>query len=838
MSVFASLFDIVESADLTAQRMTELGAFVKGTGRGRWRVQCPHPDHQDLNPSATLMVGADGKAVLHCFSCADSNTPDWFAAVRTRLTDGVPFQKATPRGSSGSGGQASGVKVAEYEYLSDGGTRCWKARYESEGGGKSFGWSREMGDARPSGLGHLTQEHLLPYRSGELPDDLSVPVLWVEGEKDVDALWALGVPAVTSGGGAHGPLPADLSMLVGRPLVVVPDRDSAGWEYGHRVMEALWMVGCRVAARHPRPTHKGADMSDHLAEGLGLGDLVEESAFGLFTEPQDSPASLRIMGMAHRDIEKGSLSIYEGIGIEDENPTDPEGVPNIPNIEVLSEPWDSVEPLSFASPLPPAALFGPLGEHAEAVARAVEGSTQYVLLSNFAVMSGVTFGNVDVLLSTGHREALSIYTMPVLSPGSRKSSMMSESMRPAREWDLRRQDEWRLLGGDDALDVLRKKLERAKLDAVKTDDPEAFANVQGARLTLTKMEASRPVRIEVPADTTVEALAVEMAANHGTGLVASAEGAFIGNLAGRYSQDGAANLDLVLQAWGHETYAGGRISRQASTITRPHLAVVIGAQPDVLRQMRTDDQMRARGLLQRFLPAVPPDRLGYRSGRGFAVSSVATAAWRDAVVGCADRFASEVPLMMTLDPLVEAAYNGLWRATEEMLRPGGVLGTSGVLREFGGKLPGQILRLAGVYQLAADPRATSIGMDAWSAAESLHGYFVSHARFVNIPGMEPPEHRLLDLLRGLELTAPGIVSTRDLFQRVRGQAWAESTAAVRSALVSLEAHHWIRRVPDGDRGRGRPSEQWQVHPTLIHVPSASDGIDDDSPITTTPKETP
>jgi DNA primase len=113
------------------------------------------------------------------------------------------------------------------------------------------------------------------YRLPELRKALAdgVPVFVAEGEKDADSLRAAGVAATCNSGGA-GKFPSDPSLVglfEGATVVVVADRDRPGLRHALDVREKLRGVAASVEIRLPAV---GKDVSDHLHNGLGLGDLV------------------------------------------------------------------------------------------------------------------------------------------------------------------------------------------------------------------------------------------------------------------------------------------------------------------------------------------------------------------------------------------------------------------------------------------------------------------------------------------------------------------------------------------------------------------------------------
>lgn len=104
-------------------------------------------------------------------------------------------------------------------------------------------------------------------------------ILYVEGEKDADALWALGIPATTHIGGAKAFEPwgrdyvMQLFLAGAETIVVVPDQDPAGWQMMQEVARACLEIHLRVQwLTLPDVPDKG-DVSDWLngwVDGQGV----------------------------------------------------------------------------------------------------------------------------------------------------------------------------------------------------------------------------------------------------------------------------------------------------------------------------------------------------------------------------------------------------------------------------------------------------------------------------------------------------------------------------------------------------------------------------------------
>jgi DNA primase len=84
-----------------------------------------------------------------------------------------------------------------------------------------------------------------------LPDVLEAlasekAVFVVEGEKDADALWRLGIPATCNAGGANKWRPEYGEALRGADIVVIGDNDQAGRDHVQSVAAALHCTARRV----------------------------------------------------------------------------------------------------------------------------------------------------------------------------------------------------------------------------------------------------------------------------------------------------------------------------------------------------------------------------------------------------------------------------------------------------------------------------------------------------------------------------------------------------------------------------------------------------------------
>lgn len=127
------------------------------------------------------------------------------------------------------------------------------------------------------------------------------PTGWVavvEGEKDVLAVEAAGGQAVSApGGAANNPEKFDWSVLAGREVRIIADKDVPGRKRAALLADFLGGVAARVGVFEAAA---GKDAADHIAAGFGLDDfkpdmpgdvLTLSQAFDAWRDWRDSPTA-------------------------------------------------------------------------------------------------------------------------------------------------------------------------------------------------------------------------------------------------------------------------------------------------------------------------------------------------------------------------------------------------------------------------------------------------------------------------------------------------------------------------------------------------------------------
>jgi hypothetical protein len=110
------------------------------------------------------------------------------------------------------------------------------------------------------------------YRGDHLPAD--GPIIVTEGERCADAARSVGLAAVTSAHGSKSPHLADWRPLAGREIIILPDNDDTGREYGRKAAGLLLALNppavVKIIDLPGLPEH--GDIADWISADGEMGD--------------------------------------------------------------------------------------------------------------------------------------------------------------------------------------------------------------------------------------------------------------------------------------------------------------------------------------------------------------------------------------------------------------------------------------------------------------------------------------------------------------------------------------------------------------------------------------
>jgi hypothetical protein len=295
-------------------------------------------------------------------------------------------------------------------------------------------------------------------------------------------------------------------------------------------------------------------------------------------------------------------------------------------------------------------------------------------------------------------------------------------------------------------------------------------------------------------------------------------------MGGRYSS-GAPNLNVYLKGHAGDLLVIDRKGRKSERIECPALTLGLTVQPAVLRGLARSPDFRGKGLLARFLYSLPLSLVGRRDPSPPPVPTEVRAAYATnlttllnltpdtAADGAPD------PRVLTLTEEAQALVAQLSARLEPELAEFGRLGG---IQDWGAKLLGATLRIAGLFHLAEHtgnetPWEAPVGRSTVERAWAIGEYLIPHAlaAFAEMgadPAVEDARYLLRWLARHVETGGQTSFTRREAHQGTKGRF--KRVEALDAPLALLAAHGYVRRrAAPPPQGPGKPpSPTYDVNP--------------------------
>lgn len=328
-----------------------------------------------------------------------------------------------------------------------------------------------------------------------------------------------------------------------------------------------------------------------------------------------------------------------------------------------------------------------------------------------------------------YTEPLSIWTLPALPSGARKTAVIGALSEPLVHWEKLERDRLRpeIARVNSARAVGKKRIEKLTKDAVNAEKDDERERL---RKMIEEEECSMPAEIRAPrlftGDVTAERLQALLVEHAERMSVLSDEAGIFLIMAGLYS-GGIASLDVFLQGHAGMPMRVDRAGRTAH-VDRPALSFGLALQPGVLAEVASSRRFRDSGLMARFLFAVPKSNVGSRDvRRRWSIPNHVKneyAARLHGLLNGRDQVAGK-PRVLYMTAAARAVWLDFSAEIEEGLTPRGKLES---IADWASKLPGAAARISALFELAeAGPTADSVGLSATAIAVQLCRLLIPHA---------------------------------------------------------------------------------------------------------------
>lgn len=506
----------------------------------------------------------------------------------------------------------------------------------------------------------------------------------------------------------------------------------------------------------------------------------------------------------------------------------PADMPSIP-IEAYEQEFATVTPLygnsEWADPVPfedynlpvfpvdclPAAIAQFVEENAIATQTPLDLGA---MLSLSAIAASTAKRAVGVV-KTGYAEPLNLFTAVVLGPGERKSAVLQEILNPITDWDAKIAEETkpqvarsaqRFRLSEKKLMFLEGQILKAK---TKVEREQAEAEAEEAALEHAQIRVFESPRL-LADDCTQEALGSLLYAHGGRMTIMSAEGGVFSLLAGRYSDE--PNLDVYLKAHSGDMLRVDRKGRPSEHVERPALTLGLAVQPGVIDKLADTPLFRTTGLLARFLYSMPFGRIGYRDIDPAPVLESTRSTYRATIQRMLE-FSPKTPLELKLDTLAFQEWRAFAQWLEPQLRE---FETLGMVRDWGSKLPGAVVRIAGSFALINGK--TEIDATTFKAACEIGKYLIPHAiAAFSAMGLDPAIEDTKAVLRLIKKKKFTRLTKKQLYDSLRGQGRFKTADLLDKPIELLVQRNYLRQevAQTKNNSGGRPRETYLVNPATL-----------------------
>jgi hypothetical protein len=467
-----------------------------------------------------------------------------------------------------------------------------------------------------------------------------------------------------------------------------------------------------------------------------------------------------------------------------------------------------------------------LADLVQALALEVQVPIELPYFAAMSLLATATSGSVEVLVKGRHTEQLSFYSIIALGSGNRKSEVVKTLKAPhlAFEKDLiakakpvRKSQESERKALEQVLDGLNAKARKGLTDSLRVDIENATQKIAECNV------------IPLPrifADNVTPEKHAALIAEHGSSTIVEPEGGFFEGLS-RYGTSKSPQVDYLNKSYGGEPFRVDRQGGDSVQADKPHCVLHFSIQPHIVESIRSNSDFMGTGFANRFLYSLPQSLIGSRLMDTPPTSAGLLQSWQMIVRSI---FESCYGMPVRQLRLESNAY-ALWRDYSEQLESSLVTDLLPV-QGWASKLPGQLVRVAALYELAANPKTDSVSADSMRAALALAPYLQAHAlKALTPPTHDQPAMKVLaylaknaEALQGEQAGSVGSVGaipyqfhTRSVQLQFNKTAWLKSSdqpaMTVRGILQGLAHDNWVRLIAteSTDKG-GRPAELWELHP--------------------------
>lgn len=491
------------------------------------------------------------------------------------------------------------------------------------------------------------------------------------------------------------------------------------------------------------------------------------------------------------------------------------------------------EPLLFGGydtpEIPCTVLPEPLSGYCKAVSAATQTPTGLSVMTALSTISTCLQKRFEVVpFADDYAEPVNIMSVVALDSASRKTAVLRAMTEPLLTWEKGQEEALKdkISQNRHEQDMLIKSIDSIKSRASKPGTTEDERNKSLAEIK--RLENSMPKEIVTPRlwvdDITIERLQDLMAENDERIAIISDEGGVFEVISGLYS-GGKSNVNVILQS-----HSGSpvRVERQGRSVTLNKPAITLGltVQPDIISDLAIGSKARFRGngMLARLLFCLPKSIVGSRDiTKHISVPDDIKAKYNEkiseliSIKPLHDSNNIEIPrkLLLSSDAL------DLWKEFYQFIEPKqGQDGEFFSIRDWTGKLPGAVLRIAGLCHVVEyGKKNKTINKKTIKRAIKLATLLIPHAKHAF--GMMGGDQAISDakiVFQWIIKNGASQFRRGDLHKALHGRF--QRVERLVSALKVLQERHIVSGPEEKPTGR-RPEIIYMVNPQIFECNNMS-----------------
>lgn len=443
-----------------------------------------------------------------------------------------------------------------------------------------------------------------------------------------------------------------------------------------------------------------------------------------------------------------------------------------------------------------------------AVSRFTQTPTDLAAICLIGVLSTALQKKFHVEPIEGWKEPLNTYTAVLLQASNRKSTVFGLMMGPLFDYEsnLIKSHQEVQKKSEKQLSLQNKRIDKLENEYAKSGDNELLDELENLWVLREKLKP-KPAPALILDNSTEEVIVSRISQNSERIAIASSEGDLFERLKSSIKLE-ASKLDVYLKGYTGDSLRTDRISRDTERIEEPLVTICISAQPTVIQNM--PQKIIDRGLIPRFLIAMPEDLLGKRDVYNAKPVDSETKYLYNNLISRLLSFEDKDSIALKLSTESYDVLKKFEHHVETLFLPEQLYCDS--LKSWGGKITGNLLRITGLLHVAkhtdiANEKSdipSTIEVETLKDALNLKEYFDS--QIINAFGiMYSTESNDMAqyLLRKLELLTKERekrkVTKQDLWQKTRKVF--TTAPPFNLALKTLEERGFIQIDFGGKSGR-------------------------------------